>query len=247
MVVVGAQGAEPLARRAAACCAHRGSPARLRRLRGHHPARAVRQRHRRRLGSRHVGARGRRGLCDAQGPADLHAARREALRPLAPRADARHWQAGELAPVQEPRRGRERDRRCRRGAPEERAVGADDRAGGGGAGAHVAVEPRRLGGGAPGKGRNGQGSHGQGQGSRSQGSQDQGSNDQDCNGQDRQGQDHQDHQDQGDAGQGQDQDQGGQGGNGQDGQGGEGQDSVSSPVQGGARGGRRRVDRRARW
>ena len=122
-----AEGPELVAEAPPACRAHGGSPARLRRLRGHHREGRVRGWRRLGLGSRHVAARGRRGGGDADRQAHVHARRREAARSLASRAHQAATQAGGLAVVQGPRRARRRRARHRRGRARERDLGPDNR------------------------------------------------------------------------------------------------------------------------
>ena len=77
----GAEGGSRAGRAAASGSARRGSPARLRRLRGRDPGRAVRRRHRRDLGSRHLRA--------ARGEAQRRPHGRAPRRAPARRVDAR--------------------------------------------------------------------------------------------------------------------------------------------------------------
>ena len=70
--LVGPQGAQPGPAGEAAGGARRGSPARLRRLRGDHPQGAVRRRHRAAVGPRHLGAAGGSGRRLRQGKLKVH-------------------------------------------------------------------------------------------------------------------------------------------------------------------------------
>ena len=74
--------AEKAARRA-----RRGPPARLWRLRGHHPAGPIWWRHRHAVGRRPLAARRRRRLWHEEGSSDVRAEGREALRRVASGAD----------------------------------------------------------------------------------------------------------------------------------------------------------------
>ena len=98
-VVGGAEGAVARHPRQAARGARRGPPARVRRLRGHHPGRRVRRRHRDRVGPRHVGAGGRPACGAREGRPEVRPARREAPRALGAgaHAAAARREAGELA------------------------------------------------------------------------------------------------------------------------------------------------------
>ena len=104
-----AQGPEPRSERQAARHARRGPSARIRRLRRHDPAQAVRRGHGDAVGSRHVDPEGGSGRGLSQGPAQVRARRREAARRLDARPQPRRQvrrQRQELAADQGERRVR---------------------------------------------------------------------------------------------------------------------------------------------
>ena len=127
----GAEGAEPRPRRQADGGPRRGSPDRLRRLRGRDPEGPVRRRQRDRLGQRHLGAGRRRARRLPRRQAQVPPPGQEAARRLDAGADARPRRRapGAVAADQGARRiraagGRLQRRRCRAG---ERDLGSDHR------------------------------------------------------------------------------------------------------------------------
>src|SRR3954453_7358361 len=70
--LVGPEGPQPGPARKAPCRARRGSPARLRRLRGDHPEGAIRRRHRAAVGPRHLGAAGESARRLREGKLKVH-------------------------------------------------------------------------------------------------------------------------------------------------------------------------------